>query len=84
MLSRPKLFPIDKLGYLPFEANAAHLSFQLISRRYALGSILITSNRPVGEWGSVFSDPVVATAILAPLLRHSTVITIRGDGYRFR
>ncbi len=50
-LSRPKLLIIDELGYLPFEANAAHLFFQRISRRYEKGSILITSNRSVGEWG---------------------------------
>lgn len=75
-LSRPKLLIIDELGYLPFEANAAHLFFQLVSRRYERGSILITSNRSVGEWGSVFGDPVVATEILDRLLRHSTVITI--------
>ncbi|HEX2478792.1 MAG TPA: ATP-binding protein, partial [Geminicoccaceae bacterium] len=47
-------------------------------------SILITSNRSVGEWGGVFGDPVVATAILDRLLHHSTVITIRGDSYRLR
>lgn len=84
ILSRPKLLIIDELGYLPFEANAAHLFFQLVSRRYERGSILITSNRSVGEWGKVFSDPVVATAILDRLLHHSTVITIRGDSYRLR
>lgn len=83
-LSRPKLLIIDELGYLPFKANAAHLFFQLVSRRYEKGSILITSNRSVGEWGSVFGDPVVATAILDRLLHHSTVITIRGDSYRLR
>ncbi|MCA1409435.1 ATP-binding protein [Ensifer sp. IC3342] len=49
-----------------------------------LGSILVTSNRSVGESGSVFGDPVVATAILDRLLHHSTVITIRGDSYRLR
>lgn len=79
VLSRPKLLIIDELGYLPFEANAAHLFFQLVSRRYERGSILITSNRSVGEWDSVFGDPVVATAILDRLLHHPTVITIRGD-----
>jgi len=84
ILSRPKLLIIDELGYLPFEANAAHLFFQLVSRRYERGSILITSNRSVGEWGSVFGDPVVATAILDRLLHHSTVMTIRGDSYRLR
>jgi DNA replication protein DnaC len=46
--------------------------------------MLITSNRSVGEWGSVFVDPVVATAILDRLLHHSQVITIRGESYRLR
>ena len=85
ILSRPKLLIIDELGYLPFETHAAHLFFQLVSRRYEKGSILITSNRSVGEWGSgVFGDAVVATAVLDRLLHHSTVITIRGDSYRLR
>jgi DNA replication protein DnaC len=82
--AKPKLLIIDELGYLPFEPNAAHLFFQLVSRRYERGSMLVTSNRSVGEWGSVFGDSVVATAILDRLLHHSHVITIRGDSYRLR
>jgi DNA replication protein DnaC len=82
--SKPKLLIVDELGYLPFEPNAAHLFFQLVSRRYESGSMLITSNRAVGEWGTVFGDPIVATAILDRLLHHSHVITIRGDSYRLR
>ena len=79
-----KLLIIDEIGYLPFEPNAAHLFFQLVSRRYERGSMLITSNRAVSEWGTVFGDAVVATAILDRLLHHSHVITIRGDSYRLR
>jgi DNA replication protein DnaC len=82
--AKPKLLIVDELGYLPFDPNAAHLFFQLVSRRYERGSMLITSNRSVGEWGTVFGDPVVATAILDRLLHHSTIITIRGDSYRLR
>ncbi len=82
--TKPKLLIIDELGYLPFEANAAHLFFQLVSRRYERGSVLITSNRSVGEWAQVFTDAVVATAILDRLLHQSHVITIRGDSYRLR
>jgi DNA replication protein DnaC len=82
--AKPKLLIVDELGYLPFEPNAAHLFFQLVSRRYERGSLLVTSNRSVGEWGTVFGDPVVATAILDRLLHHSHVITIRGDSYRLR
>ena len=82
--AKPKLLIIDELGYLPFEPDAAHLFFQLVSRRYERGAMLVTSNRAVGEWGSVFGDAVVATAILDRLLHHSHVVTIRGDSYRLR
>jgi DNA replication protein DnaC len=82
--SKPKLLIVDELGYLPFEPNAAHLFFQLVSRRYERGSMLLTSNRSVGEWGEVFGDAVVATAILDRLLHHSHIITIRGDSYRLK
>jgi hypothetical protein len=54
--AKPKLLIVDELGYLPFEPSAAHLFFQLVSRRYERGSMLITSNRSVGEWGTVFGD----------------------------
>src|SRR6266550_4701111 len=54
---KPKLLIVDELGYLPFEPRAAHLFFQLVSRRYERGSLLLTSNRSVGEWGTVFGDP---------------------------
>jgi DNA replication protein DnaC len=46
--------------------------------------VLVTSNRSVGEWGTVFGDPMVATAILDRLLHHSQAVTIRGDSYRLR
>lgn len=82
--AKPKLLIIDELGCLPFEPNAAHRFFQLVSRRYERGAMLVTSNRAVGEWGTVFGDPVVATAILDRLLHHSHVVTIRGDSYRLR
>ena len=82
--TKPKLLIVDELGYLPLEPNAAYLFFQLVSRRYERGSMLVTSNRAVSEWGSVFGDSVVATAILDRLLHHSHVITIRGDSYRLR
>ena len=75
--SKPKLLIVDELGYLPLEPQVAHLFFQLVSRRYERGSLLITSNRSIGDWGNVFGDAVVATAILDRLLHHSHVITIR-------
>jgi DNA replication protein DnaC len=74
--AKPKLLIVDELGYLPLEGNAAHLFFQFVSRRYERGSMLLTSNRAVSEWGTVFGDNAVATAILDRLLHHSHVITI--------
>ena len=82
--TKSKLLIIDELGYLPLEPAAGHLFFQLISRRYEQGSVLISSNRPVEEWDEVFGDQVVAAAILDRLLHHSHVVTIRGDSYRLR
>jgi DNA replication protein DnaC len=75
--AKPRLLIVDELGYLPFEPDAAHLFFQLVSRRYEKGATLVTSNRAVGEWGAVFGDPVVATAILDRLLHHSQIASTR-------
>jgi len=69
-LSKPKLLIVDEFGSLPLEPQAAHLFFALVSRRYERGSMLVTSNRSVSEWGSVLNDPVVGTAILDRLLHH--------------
>lgn len=61
-----------------------HLFSQLVSRCYERGSMLLASNRGVGEWGEVIGDSVAATAILDRLEHHSHIITIRGDSYRLR
>lgn len=81
-INRYKLLIIDELGYLPFSASASYLMFQLVSKRYENKSIVVTSNRPPGEWGLIFQDPTAASAILDRLMHHSTVVTIRGDSYR--
>lgn len=52
--------------------------------RYERGSIILTSNKSYGEWGSIFGDPIIATAILDRLLHHSTTVNIRGESYRLR
>jgi hypothetical protein len=58
------------VGYLPCDRAAANMVFQLISRRYERGSIILTSNKTFSEWGQVFTDEVIATAILDRLLHH--------------
>jgi len=62
----------------------ANLFFQLVSRRYERGSILITSNQSLAGWGQVFGDQVIATAVLDRLLHHSTIINIKGESYRLK
>jgi DNA replication protein DnaC len=83
-LCRPKLLIIDEMGYLPFDRPAANFLFQLVSRRYERGAIILTSNQSYGEWGEIFSDQVLAGAILDRLLHHSVTINIRGESYRLK
>ena len=73
----PKVPIIDEMGYLPWDDMGATILFQLVSARYERGSIILTSNKSYGDWGSIFGDPIIATAILDRLLHHSTTINIR-------
>ncbi|HEY3488743.1 MAG TPA: IS21-like element helper ATPase IstB [Candidatus Deferrimicrobiaceae bacterium] len=82
--AKPKLLIIDELGYLPFEKRSAHLFFQLVARRYEKGSLLITTNQMVAQWGTVFGDDVLAAAILDRLLHHSHTLMIQGESYRLK
>jgi hypothetical protein len=80
----PKVLVIDEVGYLPLDDLGTTIFFQLISARYERGSIILTSNKSYGDWGSIFGDPIIATAILDRLLHHSTTINIRGESYRLK
>ncbi len=61
-----------------------NLFFQLVSAHYERGAMILTSNRGLSEWGEVFGDAVVATALLDRLLNHVVVIQIDGSSYRLR
>jgi DNA replication protein DnaC len=80
----PKLLIIDEIGYLPLDPMGATVLFQLISSRYERGSMVLTSNKSFAEWGEIFGDMVIATAILDRLLHHSHIVNIRGESYRLR
>jgi DNA replication protein DnaC len=80
----PRLLLIDEIGYLPIDRQGANLFFQLISRRYERGPVILTSNQSFANWGEVFGDRVIATAILDRLLHHGITVTIRGDSYRLK
>lgn len=82
--TRAALLIVDEIGYLPVSPDGASLFFQLVSARYEKGAMILTSNRGFAEWGEVFGDPVVATALLDRLLHHAVVIPIEGASYRLR
>jgi DNA replication protein DnaC len=82
--SRAALLIIDEIGYLPIGNGGANLFFQLVNARYEKGAMILTSNRGFAEWGDVFGDPVVATALLDRLLHHAVVVQIEGASYRLR
>jgi DNA replication protein DnaC len=84
VLIRPKLLVIDEVGYLPLDRQAANWFFELVSRRYEKGSIVLTSNKSYGDWASLFPEVAIASAILDRLLHHSVTISIRGDSYRLK
>ena len=62
----------------------ASLFFRLINRRYERASTLLTSNKSFMDWGEVFGDQVIATAILDRLLHHSSTLNIKGESYRLK
>jgi len=85
VLSRAALLVIDEVGYVPLDKTSADHLFQVIARRYEIGSIILTSNKAFTEWGNILGgDSVVASAILDRLLHHSVVFNIKGDSYRLR
>ncbi len=75
---------VDEVGYLPLDAVGATIFFQLVSARYERASILLTSNKSYADWGQIFGETTIATAILDRLLHHSTTINIRGESYRLK
>ena len=81
---KPSVLVVDEVGYLPLSRADANMVFQMVSRRYEKGSIVVTSNKSFGEWGQVFGDDVLATAILDRLLHHCEVISINGPSYRLK
>jgi DNA replication protein DnaC len=83
-LCRAALLIVDEIGYLPITPGGANMFFQLVNARYEKGAMILTSNRGFAEWGEVFGDAVVATALLDRLLHHAVVVQIEGSSYRLR
>jgi DNA replication protein DnaC len=83
-LSRHSLLIVDEIGYLPVGSSGGNLFFQLVNACYEKTAMILTSNRGFGEWGEIFGDAVVATALLDRLLHRAVVIQIEGSSYRLR
>ena len=83
-LSYPRLLIIDEIGYLPLSREEASLFFRLVVRRYERASLIVTSNKSFLDWGEIFNDYILATAILDRLLHYSTTLNIKGESYRLK
>lgn len=83
-LSRFDLIICDELGYIPFDRQGTDFLFQLVAARYEMGSMIITTNIPFGEWTNVFHDSATAAAVIDRLVHHSTIVQIQGDSYRLQ
>lgn len=80
----PRLLVIDEVGYLPFDKQGSDHFFNVISSRYEKGSVILTTNRAFKDWGKIFHDNTVASAIIDRLVHHSEVIKIEGASYRVK
>lgn len=83
-LTYPKLLILDEIGYLPLTREDASLFFRLLVRRYERASLIVTSNKSFIDWGEIFGDHVLATAILDRLLHHASTLNIKGDSFRLK
>ena len=75
---------IDEIGYLSYDARAADLLFQVVSRRYERRSLVLTTNLPFSEWPNIFPNAATATAPDRPRRPSAEIITIEGESYRRR
>ena len=84
-LGRIPLLVIDEVGYVPLEAEATNLFFQLVSSRYERASVIVSSNKAFSRWGETFGgDDTAAAAMIDRLVHHAEVIVLKGDSYRLR
>jgi DNA replication protein DnaC len=80
-----RLLIIDEIGYLPMGREQANLFFQVVSKCYERGAMILTSNLTFGSWDQAFAGEAVLTAaMLDHLLHHATVVQISGESYRLK
>jgi DNA replication protein DnaC len=82
--ARPHLLAVDEIGYLAYDAHAADLLYQIISRRYEQRSIVVTTNLVFKDWPTVFPNASCAVALVDRLTHHAEIIRVEGESYRHR
>ena len=82
--TRPQLLCIDEIGYLTYDAHAADLLFQIVTRRYEQKSLVVTTNLAFREWHTIFPNASCAVGLIDRLTHHASIIKIAGDSYRLR
>lgn len=81
---RPSVLAIDEIGYLAYDAHAADLLFQVVSRRYEQKSIILTTNLPFKQWDTIFPNASCAVALIDRLTHHAEIVAMEGESYRKR
>jgi DNA replication protein DnaC len=76
------LLVIDDFGFKKIDQQSAEYLYAIVDARYAVKSIILTSNRAITDWSAIFPDPLMANAILDRLAHHSHQIIIKGESYR--
>jgi len=82
--SQQGLLLVDEIGYLSFDARAADLLFQVVSRRYGKKSLVLTTNLSFSDWPTIFPNATTVTALIDRIVHHANILTIEGDNYRRR
>jgi DNA replication protein DnaC len=82
--TRPTLLCIDEIGYLTYDARAADLLFQVVTRRYEQKAIVVTTNLAFRDWHTIFPNAACAVGLIDRLTHHAALVKITGDSYRLR
>ena len=81
-LSQFEVLIIDDISYLPFDKRETDVLFHLLSQRYEMKSIVITSNATFDQWGKIFKDEMTTTAAIDRVIHYSTILELNAPSYR--